>query len=64
MAPIRSYLDEEAAFDAEATQSMGQAFAQACAALHIPPDDRHNRREVAARIFGGDPGPAAEAAGS
>jgi hypothetical protein len=51
MAPIRSYLDEDAAFDSEATRAMGQAFEQACAALNVAGDDKRGRRVIAARII-------------
>jgi hypothetical protein len=49
--PIRSYLTEDAAFDAEATRNMGLAFEQACSALNVYNTDEHGRRVIATRII-------------
>jgi hypothetical protein len=49
--PIRSYLTEEAAFDAETTRNMGVAFENVCAALNVFNTDEHGRRVIATRII-------------
>jgi hypothetical protein len=51
MAPIRSYLEEDAAFDDETTEAMGRAFENVCAALHVDKGDAASRCEIAARII-------------
>ena len=51
MAPIRSYLDEDAAFDPDATRSMGEAFEATCKALNVFAADEQGRRVIATRII-------------
>ena len=47
---IRVYLEDAAAFDAEATAAMSNAFTEACNALQINGDSR-GREAVAVRII-------------
>jgi hypothetical protein len=51
MAPIRSYLDEDAAFDPDVTRSMGEAFEAACKALKVVAADEQGQRVIATRII-------------
>jgi len=46
-----SYLNDEAAFDADATNAMGRAFEEACSALQIPFLDISGRSAIATRII-------------
>ena len=47
--PIRSYLDESAAFDDKATAAIVEAFEDACLALQV--SDAQGRRVIAARVI-------------
>ena len=49
--PIRSYLTEEATFDADTTRDLGRAFEAACTALNVFNNDEHGRRVIATRII-------------
>jgi len=49
--PIRSYLDEPAAFNPDAISAMSEALEDACAALGITADQEHERQVIAARII-------------
>jgi hypothetical protein len=47
--PIRSFLEEGAAFDAETTTAIVEAFEDACVALQVI--DQRGRAVIAARII-------------
>ena len=49
--PIRSYLEDHAAFEPEAITAMSQAFEQACTALAITASQKHERTVIATRII-------------
>jgi hypothetical protein len=51
MAPIRSFIDDAAAFDAAATAALSRAFTEVCETLKIAPDRSHDREVVAIRII-------------
>ena len=48
---IRVYLEDAAAFDAEATAAMSKAFTETCNALQIFNGDARGREAVAVRII-------------
>lgn len=48
--PIRSYLNDQAAFDPDEIASMSRALEEACKALHVSEDIR-DREVIAARII-------------
>jgi hypothetical protein len=49
--PIRSYLEDRAAFEPEAITAMSQAFEQACTALAITARQERERTVIATRII-------------
>ena len=51
MSPIRAYIDDAAAFDAEATAAMSRAFEEICAHWKIPSDAAHEREVIAVRVI-------------
>jgi hypothetical protein len=48
--PIRSYLEDSAAFDPDAIKAMSEALERACASLHIN-GQIHDREVIATRII-------------
>jgi len=48
--PIRTYLEDHAAFEPDAITAMSQALEQACAALAITASQKHERTVIATRI--------------
>ena len=49
--PIRSYLEDHAAFEPEAIAAMSKAFEEACTAMSITPSQAHERAILATRII-------------
>jgi hypothetical protein len=49
--PIRSYLEDSAAFDAEHTAALSEAFVTTCNVLRIGAENAHAREAVAVRII-------------
>jgi len=51
MASIRSFTEDGAAFDSEATGALSKAFAEVCEALAVKPDQSRDREVIAVRII-------------
>jgi hypothetical protein len=49
--PIRTYLNDEAAFEPTAVAAMSQALEQTCHALNIKPSQAGDREVIARRII-------------